>query len=210
MKGRNRRQHEVDAPLGRDRVKLVEEEHARLRCLSAVKQVPDALLARADVLVEDFGALDADEVEAALFRDGRGEQRLAASRKSVQEQAGGNMGVVSAWRGRGTGGDGTHPDRRRSGHPAKMAPYFVGHSSVSRSVLRASCSPPMSAQATSLFCSLTSRSESGTKPCCAAAKSSAVRMRGVSEPAAEEGEPRERMAACCTARSTRSRRSAGR
>lgn len=39
----------------------------------------------------------------------------------------------------------THPERRRSGHLANMAPYLVGHSRVSRRIRRVSCKPYESA-----------------------------------------------------------------
>lgn len=45
-----------------------------------------ALLRGSDVFVEDLGALDADEVEAALFGDGRCQQGLSAARVAVEEQ----------------------------------------------------------------------------------------------------------------------------
>lgn len=35
----------------------------------------------------------------------------------------------------------TDPDRKRNGDCLKMAPYFVGHSSVSRRTRRVSCRP---------------------------------------------------------------------
>lgn len=60
----------MNAPLWRDRVELVKEQDARLGGLRALEQIADRLFARADVLVEDLGALDRDKVEAALFRDG--------------------------------------------------------------------------------------------------------------------------------------------
>ena len=55
-----------------------------------------------------------------------------------------------------------------------MGPYLVGHSSVSRRTRFVSRSPPMSAHATSDFCSVTARSECGTKSTCALAKSAGV------------------------------------
>jgi hypothetical protein len=45
------------------------------------------LFTRANVLVENLGPLDRDEVEPALFRDRRRQQRLAATREAVQKQA---------------------------------------------------------------------------------------------------------------------------
>lgn len=56
-------------PFGGDRIELVEEEHAGLGRTRALEQVAHALLRRADVLVQDLGALHADEVEAALLCD---------------------------------------------------------------------------------------------------------------------------------------------
>lgn len=44
------------------------------------------LLARTDVLVEDFRAFDADKVESAFLRDRGREKRLAAARVAVQQQ----------------------------------------------------------------------------------------------------------------------------
>lgn len=75
----------------------------------------------------------------------------------------------------------TYPERSLSGHFAKIAPYFVGHSSVSRNTFRVSCNPkrlrnqhghytrmnrwvpPMSDHNTSDFCNFTSLSERGVK-----------------------------------------------
>lgn len=70
-----------------------------------------------------------------------------------------------------------NPERNLSGQVAKIAPYLVGHSSVSRNTRRVSCRPPMSAHWTLDFCNLTSRSERGTNPVWAVEKSSSVSSR---------------------------------
>ena len=77
----------VCAALGRDRVELVEEDDAGAGVARALEDAPDVGLGLADVHVEQFGALDGEEVERAGGRDCLGEQRLARAWRAIQQDA---------------------------------------------------------------------------------------------------------------------------
>ena len=64
---------EDHSPFRSDRVKLVEEHNTRFRRTRPLEQIPNSLLTRPDVLVEDLGTFDGDKIEAALLGDGRSE-----------------------------------------------------------------------------------------------------------------------------------------
>ena len=154
----------------------------------AVRNTTCRLLTCSDVFVQKLRTFDADKVEPALFRHCRREKSFATTGKSVKKQAVFDNEVTVLYKHTTC----TYPDRKRSGDFAKIGPYLVGHSSVSRRILRVSFKPvkrirnvqrrtmyglpPISDQATSDFCSLISRSDRGTKSTCATSKSLAVRV----------------------------------
>lgn len=49
-------------PFRSDRVEFIEEQYTRLRSTGPLEELTDRLLTCADVLVQDLGTLDADEV----------------------------------------------------------------------------------------------------------------------------------------------------
>ena len=56
----------VMAALGRNGIEFVEKENARACGFGALEEISDRLFGCADVLVENLGAFDGDEVEAAF------------------------------------------------------------------------------------------------------------------------------------------------
>lgn len=76
----------IGASLGHQRVKLVEEEDARLLRHGFLKQFAHILLGSTNVLVEQLGTLDTNEVHAEALRNGSGHIRLAAARWTVQHE----------------------------------------------------------------------------------------------------------------------------
>ncbi|EJK55153.1 hypothetical protein THAOC_25141, partial [Thalassiosira oceanica] len=66
----------VRAPPGAERVELVEEDYAGTRRPGSLEDDADGPLGLPDVLVEELGALDGDEVGAGLVRYGLGQERL--------------------------------------------------------------------------------------------------------------------------------------
>ncbi len=70
-----------------DRVDLVEEEHARRIAASGVEDRPQLALALADVHVEHVDQADGIEPGAELPGNGAGDERLAAARRPVEQQA---------------------------------------------------------------------------------------------------------------------------
>ena len=73
------------AALGRDGVELVEEDDAGPRVARALEDAPYVRLGLADVHVEQFGALDGEEVERARRSDCFGEQCLASARRPIEQ-----------------------------------------------------------------------------------------------------------------------------
>jgi len=61
------------AALAGDGVDFVEEDDARGGLAGAVEHLADGLLGLADVAVQQLGAVDVDEVDAALAGDGAGQ-----------------------------------------------------------------------------------------------------------------------------------------
>jgi hypothetical protein len=60
----------IVATLGSNGIEFIEEQDTRSRSFGTLEQITDRLFGRADVLVEDFGAFDGDEVEATFTRYG--------------------------------------------------------------------------------------------------------------------------------------------
>lgn len=73
-------------PFRRNRVKFVEEQHAWFSSTSPLKYIPNRLFARADIFVQQLGALDADKIQAAFLHSCRGEQRLPAARVTIEQK----------------------------------------------------------------------------------------------------------------------------
>ena len=71
----------------RDGFKLIEEKKTRPRGGGAGEQIADGGLRRADVFVEELGALDGQKRERTLRGERGGEQRFAAARRAVQQHA---------------------------------------------------------------------------------------------------------------------------
>jgi hypothetical protein len=118
-RGRDRENGTEDAPLRRNRVKLVEEQNTRFRSRSTIEQIPHlfpsvavpsssaslpaaekrlkergreggkthTLLTRPNVLVQDLGPLDRNEVESALLRHRGREEGFTASWEAVEEKS---------------------------------------------------------------------------------------------------------------------------
>ncbi len=77
--------------LGRDGVDLVDEDYGRRFLLCLLELLPQLLLALPVVLGHDLWTVDAVEVRPRLVRHGLGDERLARSRRTVQQHApGGN------------------------------------------------------------------------------------------------------------------------
>lgn len=72
-------------PLGCNRVKLVEEQDTWPSSTSPLKEIANRGFTCSNVLVEQFWALHANEVEPAFLCNSRSEERLAASRVPVKE-----------------------------------------------------------------------------------------------------------------------------
>jgi len=69
-----------------ERVDLVEEQHARRAAAHQLEDVVQVALALAGVHVEHVGEPDGKETRAVLARDRPRQERLAATRRSVEEQ----------------------------------------------------------------------------------------------------------------------------
>src|SRR5271170_6242592 len=73
-------------PLRRNGIELVEEQHAWLRRLRSLKQVPHALFRCTNVFVKDLGAFHRNKIQSALAGDCGGKERLAAPGVAVEEE----------------------------------------------------------------------------------------------------------------------------
>src|SRR5262249_27159211 len=73
-------------PLGRDRIDFIEEDDARPGA-RLLEYAPQVRFAFAVELVHDLGAAETEELGVGLVGDGAGDERLAASRRAVQENA---------------------------------------------------------------------------------------------------------------------------
>ena len=84
---------EAGAALAADRVDLVDEDDARRRLLGLLEQVADARGADADEHLDEVGARDGEERHARLAGDGLGQQRLAGTRRTDEQQAVRDLGA---------------------------------------------------------------------------------------------------------------------
>ena len=73
--------------LGRDGVDLVDEENRRRAPRRLLEHLAELGLALAVELPHDLGAVEVNEVDAALGRDGARQQRLAGAGRAVQQHA---------------------------------------------------------------------------------------------------------------------------
>ena len=73
--------------LGRDGVDLVDEEDRRRAPRGFLEDLAELGLALAVELPHDLGAVEVNEVHAALGGDGAGQQRLAGAGRAVQQHA---------------------------------------------------------------------------------------------------------------------------
>lgn len=78
-----------DIPFGRNRVKLVKEQHTWLGRGRTIEEVTNRLLRGTNVLVQNLGTLDTDKVEASFLRNGGRQQRLSTTGVSIQKQTAG-------------------------------------------------------------------------------------------------------------------------
>ena len=67
-----------------NRIELVEEQDTRLGGFGSLEEIAYALLGSANVLVQDLGAFDRDEVQSTLTRDRGREKRFPAARIAVE------------------------------------------------------------------------------------------------------------------------------
>ena len=74
-------------PLGTKRVDLIEEDHTWRTGSGALEHLPHATLALSNVLIQQFGTLDGDEVGTTLVRHRLRKKRLAAARRPIQQHS---------------------------------------------------------------------------------------------------------------------------
>jgi hypothetical protein len=75
------------AALGRNRVDLIDENDRRRRLCRLLEYLAEPPLALAISGPHDFGTRDVEELGRAFVRDRAGEQRLAGTRRAVQQHA---------------------------------------------------------------------------------------------------------------------------
>ena len=142
----------IRPPPGSERIELVEEHDAGRGRLGALEHPAHCALRLPDVLVEQLRPLDADKVGPRFVRDGLGEQRLPAARRSVEHD----------------------PRRQRDAKLSKRSGLEIGSRTDSVTSSRTGESAPTSAQVTSGMMAKPSRSADGCIRATAATKSSIV------------------------------------
>ena len=89
-----------DGPLGSDSVELIEEQDARFRRGSSIKDISNlrnkfkkrkirsihthGFFTRTDVLIQELGTFDTNEVQPTFSGNGRSKKRLATPRVAIQ------------------------------------------------------------------------------------------------------------------------------
>jgi len=122
----------VSLPLRCNRIEFIEEKHAWFGCARPLEQISNRLLAGTNVLIENLGALDTDEIQSAFPCHSRSQQCLATSGVSIEQEPIQRVSYNQNWM------ICIYPERSLRGDCLNIGPYLVGHSKVSRSTRRVS------------------------------------------------------------------------